>query len=236
MLMVPQSEAERCYESAPEVGDSERETLAIEEERFAVSGVVKPTPVVLKKPEVNNEFLMLPRQRKELQDYEIEQQKARSLCRRARADRKRMLDLMQSHHPTGVLGMQEVAANGEKDGAPGTTDRGTDVYLQIKRREEAKKDRLDQSMARVQATTVQWTDGMARRGYHFLSFEPEHATVEDKVAGMRGISHRPALSVKESRERLFKGDEPHVNVNRLEYLQSKDRGGKAYNILNGGTW
>jgi len=225
MLLVPRSETERLYQSAPEVQDEERETLAIEEERFAVSGVIKPTPIVIKKPEIQNEFLLLPHQRKALQDYELERQKARSLGRKARADRKRMTDLMQNHHPTGVLGMQEAVA-----------ESGTDVYKQIKQRELSQKERLDKSMSRVRATHVQWTDGMARRGYQFLAFEPQKAPVEAKIAGMRGVGHRPALTMEQSRERLFEGKDLSVNLERREYLKAKDRGGKSFNILNGGHW
>ena len=219
-INLPRTEAQKVLQRA--VDDrAEDEIYVVVPEKYTIAGVVPPTNKKLKIPKVENEYLMSPQQRRELAQFELKKQEAVKLQRKAKGDKDRMIDLMRTQYPNGVIGMDQVE--------PKYGERISNVYAD-------KVDASKRSYARAVAAQeerkkniVANSDSLQRRGYSFIH-QTGDAPIQKSIAGRRGKGVQPS---NDTHSRLFAREEYKHNPVRAEALRQQDMRGRQYDILTG---
>eukprot|EP00939_MAST-03C_sp_MAST-3C-sp1_P002615 g2615.t1 len=234
---LPRSDAEKVYYEAPDVSEEKGTCLAIQNEAVVIGGVSDPKPEIMSIPKrAGNEYFMIPKERREMMRYEIEMQKANKLRRKAFSDTKRMIGLLKSRHRSGVLGMKK-----RNKCADASVPFDVDVYRNMRatlsnqhRMEEATRNKRTERLKKN-------TDVCSRRGYNPFHHCTERREMLSVSGSLRGKGSRKVLSIEGSNQRLFgeSNDPPQDNQvgrDRLEFLRSRDRGGRQFNIVSGKRW
>ena len=220
-INLPRTEAQRIlqrdsYDRKPD------EIFVVVPEHYTIAGVVPPTNKVLKVPQIDNPFLMTPQQRREFSEFELKQREAVKIDRTARSDRTRMLGIMKTSYPNGVIGMESVE--------PKYGERTANPYADKVQQAAASHERAVQAQEARKGNIVTNSDGLQRRGYTFLQqtgdAPPQGAIAARKAPG----AAQPQL---DTHARLFERNEWTHNPARAEVLRQHDTRGKNYDLITG---
>jgi len=220
-IYLPKSEDQKLVEKV-KAEAATGEIFVVKPEHFTIGGVVPPTTVKIKQPEVANEYLMPPKLRRQVQRFQIRKEHVARVSQRARNDKKRMIDIMRNQYRDGVIGFDKMhAASGVHAGR---------IYADRVEKQTklvAKKDKEVQQRTQVIA---QRTTGKLKHGFDFMVDALKAPTAARIVCAKGGGSAKPQLN---THDRLFSRKQYTWNKARADRLGGIDNRGKAYNIVTG---
>lgn len=219
-ICLPRTEAQKILKR--DVDDrKDDEIYVVVPEHYTIGGVVPPTNKKMKIPKLENEYLMTPQQRRELNLYDVKKNEAVKLQRKARADKQRMLDLMHTQYPDGVIGLGSVE--------PKYGERIPNPYgHKVKAAATAHERAVAAQEARKQ-NIVAKSDSLQRRGYTFLQ-QTGDAPIQQTIAGRRGAGVQPS---NDTHSRLFERQEYTHNPARAAVLRQHETRGRSYDPITG---
>ena len=220
-INLPRTEAQKILHR-DNYSRNDDEIFVVVPEHYTIAGVVPPTNKVLKVPKVSNPYLMTPKQRREFSQFERKKLEADKLARKARMDKQRMLDLMKTQFPGGVIGMEQVEPKyGERIANPYKAERdaAASSYQRAVAAQAARKQHI-----------VKNSDSLQRRGYNFVQ-QTGKAPIQGAIAARKGAgAGRPQ---HDTHNRLFARDEYKHNPDRAARLLQHDTRGRNFDLITG---
>eukprot|EP00750_Incisomonas_marina_P014690 INCI17798.2.p1 GENE.INCI17798.2~~INCI17798.2.p1 ORF type:complete len:306 (+),score=53.30 INCI17798.2:323-1240(+) len=219
-VCLPRTEAQKILKR--EVDDrKDDEIYVVVPEHYTIGGVVPPTNEKMKVPKLENEYLMTPQQRRELNLYHVKKNEAAKLQRKARADKHRMLDLMRMQYPDGVIGLGSVE--------PKYGERIPNPYGQKVQAAASAHERAVAAQEARKQNIVAKSDSLQRRGYTFLQ-QTGDAPIQQTIAGRKGAGVQPSNN---THSRLFERQEYTHNPARAAVLRQHETRGRSYDPITG---
>lgn len=120
------------------------------------------------------EFLLTPKDRRDILEFQTRNARARKIIRKAKADAHRLKAIMRNQHPNGVIGMD----------SPAIIE--SEVYGVQARRLAAERSRRDHALAQRRALLSLQTNSIAARGFDFLRHDCRPRTAAATVGGTQG--------------------------------------------------
>ena len=185
------------------------------------TGHVRQPIVTEEKVQAVREGVMLPSQRRQQIEQEVRVQRAARLARKARNDRRRMIDLMRSRHPAGVVGMDSpVAKNTLAYADLGKSHRDLSRTKSLKLQQRAEFLATRRSPRKM-------------RNYDFLVHNPAAPGPEEKTGKIFTGKGRAGV-VEDSYKKMFEAPpKAPDNVKRRVHIRNNVSQGRRYDIVTG---
>jgi len=119
------------------------------------------------------EYLLTPKDRREILEFQTRNARARKIIRKAKADAHRLKSIMRNQHPSGVIGMDSPAVL------------NSEVYGLQARRLAVERGRRQRSLAKRRSLLSLQTNSIAARGFDFLRHDPRPHTAAASVDAER---------------------------------------------------
>ena len=221
---IPLTETQESCERLPGSGDA----AVMEVSRFDTNHVVPAEVVVVETPlcvpkvvaaagaDDLGGALVAPQERVEALQFEVKQQRAARVLRRAEMQARRLTQYMRAHHPNGVLGIDSTA---NRKSAVYGAHAGEMQDLATYRANHAGKRRDNLSKILV---------GEQRHGYDPFAHDPTYRPNIHFMQQKAYTSHPPYA---DTNVRIFQKRDSVVNAPRRQHLRDMDIFGKTYDIV-----
>ena len=123
------------------------------------------------------EYLLTPKDRRDILEFQTRNARARKIIRKAKADAHRLKSIMRNQHPNGVIGMD----------SPAVLD--SQVYGLQARRLAVERGRRERALAKRRSLLSLQTNSIAARGFDFLRHDsrPRTAAAAVDAGRNRGV-------------------------------------------------
>ena len=158
--------------------------------------------------------LVAPRERVEALNFEVKQQRAAKVLRRAEMQARRLTQYMRAHHPNGVLGVDS------------TANRRSAVYgahaAEMQDLASYRTHHADRRRGNLSNILV----GEQRHGYDPFAHDP---TPRSDIYFMQQKACHPPYA--DTNARIFMKRDHAVNKDRRQHLRDMDIFGKSYDVV-----